>query len=49
MDSEKIQLTLKILRRKIMKFQKDAFEQLERRGFIFQATHLEETSWLMVK
>ena len=26
-----------------MEFRKDAFEQLERRGFVFQTTHLEET------
>ena len=25
-----------------MEFKNDAFEQLERRGFVFQTTHLEE-------
>ena len=30
-----------------MKFRNDAFEQLERRGFVFQTTHLEETKKLL--
>lgn len=30
-----------------MKFKNDAFEQLERRGFVFQATHLEETKKIL--
>ncbi|MBO5954659.1 MAG: tyrosine--tRNA ligase [Clostridia bacterium] len=30
-----------------MEFKKDAFEQLEKRGFVFQATHLEETKKLL--
>ena len=30
-----------------MKFRSDAFEQLEKRGFVFQATHLEETKKLL--
>lgn len=30
-----------------MEFIKDAFEQLERRGFVFQTTHLEETKKLL--
>ena len=30
-----------------MKFKTDAFEQLEKRGFVFQTTHLEETKKLL--
>ena len=30
-----------------MEFRNDAFEQLERRGFVFQTTHLEETKKLL--
>lgn len=30
-----------------MKFQNDAFEQLQNRGFVFQTTHLEETKKLL--
>ena len=30
-----------------MKFRNDAFKQLEKRGFVFQTTHLEETKKLL--
>ncbi|MBQ7466872.1 MAG: tyrosine--tRNA ligase [Clostridia bacterium] len=32
-----------------MEFKNDAFEQLERRGFVFQTTHLEETKKILKK
>lgn len=38
---------LKLLKEKIMKFRNDAFEQLEKRGFVFQTTHLEETKKIL--
>lgn len=35
------------MKEKDMEFKNDAFEQLQKRGFIFQATHLEETKKLL--